>query len=101
MASILLYGDGLCEANNAIRKHALARSLRGAECELDLARPHLNGLETARRLRAAVPQTKIVLLTVHTEDPYVLEALQAGAVGYVLGSATRVMLAGKRCFVTP
>jgi hypothetical protein len=33
MASILLYGDGLCEANNAIRKHALARSLRGAECE--------------------------------------------------------------------
>jgi DNA-binding NarL/FixJ family response regulator len=31
-----------------------------------------------------VPQTKIVLLTMHTEEPYVLEALQAGTVGYVL-----------------
>jgi PleD family two-component response regulator len=46
--------------------------------------PHLNGIETARRLREALPQTKIVLLTMHTEDPYVLEAMQAGAVGYVL-----------------
>jgi DNA-binding NarL/FixJ family response regulator len=53
---------------------------------LDLAMPHLNGLETARRLREAVPQAKIVLLTVHTEDPYVLEAMHAGAVGYVLKS---------------
>lgn len=52
----------------------------------DIGMPHLNGLETARRLREAMPQTKIVLLTMHTEAPYVLEALQAGAVGYVLKS---------------
>jgi two-component system response regulator NreC len=51
---------------------------------LDIAMPSLNGLETARRLREALPQTKIVLLTMYTEEPYVLEALQAGAVGYVL-----------------
>lgn len=51
---------------------------------LDIAMPSLNGLETARRLRETLPQTKIVLLTMHTEEPYVLEALQAGAVGYVL-----------------
>jgi two-component system response regulator NreC len=51
---------------------------------LDLAMPSLNGLETARRLRETLPQTKIVLLTMYTEEPYVLEALQAGAVGYVL-----------------
>ena len=51
---------------------------------LDIAMPHLNGLETAKRLRETMPQTKIVLLTMHTEEPYVLEALQAGAVGYVL-----------------
>ena len=57
---------------------------------LDLAMPHLNGLETARRLREALPHTKIVLLTVHTEDPYVLEALQAGAVGYVLKTQAAV-----------
>jgi two-component system response regulator NreC len=51
---------------------------------LDIGMPYLNGLETARRLRETLPQTKIVLLTMHTEDPYVLEAVQAGAVGYVL-----------------
>jgi two-component system response regulator NreC len=51
---------------------------------LDIGMPRLNGIETARRLREASPQTKIILLTMHTEDPYVLEAVQAGAVGYVL-----------------
>jgi len=51
---------------------------------LDIAMPHLNGLETARRLRETVPQTKIILLTMHSEAPYVLEALHAGAVGYVV-----------------
>jgi DNA-binding NarL/FixJ family response regulator len=51
---------------------------------LDIGMPRLNGIETARRLRETSPQTKIILLTMHTEDPYVLEAVQAGAVGYVL-----------------
>ena len=51
---------------------------------LDLGMPRLNGLETARRLRDACPQTKIIVLTGHTEDSYVLEAVQAGVVGYVV-----------------
>jgi DNA-binding NarL/FixJ family response regulator len=51
---------------------------------LDIAMPHLNGLETARRLRETVPQTKTIMLTMHTEEPYVFAALQAGAVGYVV-----------------
>jgi two-component system, NarL family, response regulator NreC len=55
---------------------------------LDISMPYLNGLETARRLREALPQIKIVLLTMHTEDPYVLEAMQAGVVGYVLKTQT-------------
>ena len=57
---------------------------------LDIAMPRLNGIETARRLREALPQTKIVLLTMHTEDPYVLEAMRAGAVGYVLKTQAAV-----------
>ena len=44
---------------------------------LDIGMPRLNGLETARRLQDAFPQTKIIVLTMHTEDPYVLEAVQA------------------------
>ena len=57
---------------------------------LDIAMPHLNGLETARRLRQTVPQTKIIVLTMHTEEPYVFEALQAGVVGYVLKTQAAV-----------
>src|SRR5262249_22080932 len=37
-----------------------------------------------RRLRETVPQPKTILLTMHTDEPYVLAALQAGAVGYVM-----------------
>jgi DNA-binding NarL/FixJ family response regulator len=51
---------------------------------LDIAMPHLNGLETARRLRETLPQLKSILLTMHTDEPYVFEALHAGAVGYVV-----------------
>jgi two-component system, NarL family, response regulator NreC len=51
---------------------------------LDLAMPNVNGLETARRLRETLPQIKSILLTMHTEEAYVVEALHAGAVGYVV-----------------
>jgi DNA-binding NarL/FixJ family response regulator len=57
---------------------------------LDISMPHLNGIETARRLREALPQTKSILLTMHTEAPYVLEALQAGTVGYVVKTQAAV-----------
>src|SRR5262245_11040535 len=59
---------------------------------LDIGMPRLNGLETARRLRDAFPQTKIIVLTGHTEDAYVLEAVQAGVVGYVLKTQTTLDL---------
>ena len=51
---------------------------------LDLAMPQLNGLDAAREIIRASPRTKAILLTMHTEDPYVLEALRAGVGGYVL-----------------
>src|SRR5262249_58840510 len=62
----------------------LAHTHTPAVALLDIAMPHLNGLETARRLRETVPQTKTILLTMHTDEPYVCAALQAGAVGYVV-----------------
>jgi len=62
----------------------LAHTHAPAVALLDIAMPHLNGVETARRLRETVPQTKSMLLTMHTDEPYVLAALHAGAVGYVV-----------------
>jgi len=53
---------------------------------LDLSMPSMNGLDAAREIIRSEPKTKAILLTVHTEDPYVLEALRAGVTGYVLKS---------------
>jgi DNA-binding NarL/FixJ family response regulator len=71
------------EASDGPEALRLAHTHQPDVAILDIALPHLNGLETARRLRETVPQTKIIVLTMHPEEPYVLEALQAGAVGYV------------------
>ncbi len=51
---------------------------------LDLAMPGLNGVDAAREIARAEPRTKTILLTMHKEDPYVLQALNAGISGYVL-----------------
>ncbi|HXH09741.1 MAG TPA: response regulator transcription factor [Alphaproteobacteria bacterium] len=76
--------DVIGEASDGLEALQLAPKQQPDVAVLDISMPHLNGLETARRLREALPQTKIVLLTMYTEDPYVLEAMQAGVVGYVL-----------------
>ncbi len=51
---------------------------------LDLSMPMLNGVFAAREIIMANPRTKVVLLTQHTEEHVVLEALRAGVRGYVL-----------------
>jgi two-component system, NarL family, response regulator NreC len=51
---------------------------------LDLAMPLLNGVDAAREIIKANPRTKVVLLTMHTEDHLILESLRAGVTGYVL-----------------
>jgi len=53
---------------------------------LDLAMPHLNGLDAAREIMKISPGTKTIILTQHTEEPYILEALRAGVHGYILKS---------------
>ncbi len=53
---------------------------------LDLAMPLMNGIGAAKAISQASPQTKVVVLTMHTEAQYVLEALRAGIRGYVLKS---------------
>lgn len=78
------------EASDGLEALKLAHEHQPEVAILDIAMPHLNGLETARRLRETVPRSKIIVLTMHTEEPYVLEALQAGAVGYVLKTQAAV-----------
>ena len=50
----------------------------------DLSMPRLNGIELVRRLREALPDTRVLVLTMHQEDEYVLQAVRAGASGYLV-----------------
>lgn len=55
---------------------------------LDLLMPVLNGVDAARELARVAPRTRTILLTMHADRPYVVEAIQAGAKGYVLKTQT-------------
>ncbi len=54
---------------------------------LDISMPTLNGLEAARQISAKLNSIQLVMLTVHTDECYLLNALKAGARGYVLKSS--------------
>jgi len=74
----------LGEAADGLEALRLAHTHQPDVAILDIAMPHLNGLETARRLRETQPQIKSLMLTMHMDEPYVFAALQAGVVGYVV-----------------
>ena len=65
---------------------ALATRLIPDVAVLDIAMPGLNGLDAAREIQRQNLAKATILLTMHTEDHYVLEALRAGVKGYVLKS---------------
>jgi len=54
---------------------------------MDLRMPRLDGVEATRRIRAAQPETEVVVLTTHADDQSILGALQAGARGYLTKDA--------------
>ncbi len=54
---------------------------------MDLRMPKLDGVEATRRIRAAQPETEIVVLTTHADEASILDALQAGARGYLTKDA--------------
>jgi len=56
---------------------------------VDLSMPRTNGVDAIREIKNRCPETKVVALTVHKAEEYVLAALEAGADGYVLKDATR------------
>jgi DNA-binding NarL/FixJ family response regulator len=85
----LLEGAGIQVVGQASNGHdalRLIESLKPEIAVLDISMPVLNGLDAMRAIRVASPKTRIILLTQHDEQPYVSEALEAGANGYVLKS---------------
>ena len=54
---------------------------------LDVSMPRMTGLQAAREIRAHVPDTRVLLLSMHDDEHYFVEGLDAGAAGYVLKRA--------------
>ena len=72
------------EAGDGREALKLVETLRPNVLVLDLVMPGMDGLETARQITRQTPETRIVVLSMHASEAYVLEALRNGAVGYVL-----------------
>ncbi|MBI2571200.1 MAG: response regulator transcription factor [Candidatus Schekmanbacteria bacterium] len=76
-------------AENGFQAVELARKTQPDVVITDLAMPDLNGLDAAQQILEVSPKTKIIALTMHSEDEYVVNALRAGVKGYVLKTQAR------------
>jgi DNA-binding NarL/FixJ family response regulator len=82
------------EASNGREAVEKAMQLKPDIVILDIGMPHLSGLEATRQIVKAIPQTKVLVLTLHDSDQVVTEVLSAGARGFLLKSdAARDLLA--------
>ena len=72
------------EAADGREAVALANSTAADVVVMDVAMPLLNGIEATRQIAAANPRTSVIILSMHSDESYVLRALKAGARGYLL-----------------
>lgn len=95
-----VFRDGLCHflekeedlmviarAADGAEAVALAKELRPDVAILDIAMPNLDGIEAARQIKDACPNTAILMLSAYGYDSYILSSLRAGAAGYLLKNA--------------
>ena len=72
------------EASDGREAVGLAQQHKPDVVVMDIGMPNLNGIEAARQVTASLPQTCVVILSMHSDEAYVLRALKAGARGYLL-----------------
>jgi two-component system response regulator NreC len=97
------------ETGDGLEAVQLAGRLQPDVVVLDLMMPSINGLEATRQISDGCPQTHVIILSMHADEGYVLEALRNGAAGYVLkdssaddlARAVREVVAGRRYLSPP
>jgi DNA-binding NarL/FixJ family response regulator len=72
------------EAQDGRQAVALAKKFKPAVVLMDIAMPWLNGLEATRQVLKAMPATRVLILSAHNDDAYVENAVDSGAVGFLL-----------------
>lgn len=87
----LLQADGRCEivaqAGDGIEAVEKAEACRPDVAIVDLSMPRLAGIDVVRRIHKSLPATRILVLTYHDEEEYVLPLVRAGASGYLVKDA--------------
>jgi len=94
------------EADDGRQAVILATSLKPDVAVLDIGMPTLNGIEAAHQILKSAPETRVVMLSMHSDESYVLRALKAGARAYLLKdsaeedlvSAIRAVMLGRSFF---
>lgn len=97
------------EASDGIEADRMVERLRPDVLIVDLMMPGINGLEVTRHVSQRLPATKIIILSMHANESYVLEALRNGASAYILKEssaddivhAVREVVAGRRYLSPP
>ena len=81
------------EAEDGRQAVAMAESLQPDVVVMDIGMPALNGIEACRQIRENRPQTEVVMLSMHSDEGYVLRSLKAGARAYLLKDSAEADLA--------
>jgi DNA-binding NarL/FixJ family response regulator len=74
----------VAEASDGLEALESALSSRPDLCILDVGMPRMTGLQAAREIRSHLPSSRVLILSMHDDEHYLFEALEAGASGYVL-----------------
>jgi two-component system, NarL family, response regulator NreC len=77
----------VAEASNGREAVRLCEQLKPKIAILDIAMPQLNGIEAVSQIKKVSPHTQCLILSMHTDETYILRALSAGAKGYILKDA--------------
>lgn len=94
------------EAGTGCQAVDMTLKLRPDVIVMDIAMPHLNGLEATRQIRQAVPDARVLILSAHSDEAYVKKVIELGAAGYLikqtsfrfLSEAIRAVHQGKTFF---
>jgi two-component system response regulator NreC len=97
------------EAADGLEAADLVERLRPNVLVLDVMMPGIGGLDVARQVTQRSPQTRVLILSMYSNEAYILAALRNGAAGYVLKSASadslveaiRIVLSGRRYLSPP
>ena len=84
--------DVVAEASNGVEAVELALETRPHVAVLDVTMPRLNGVEAVRRIHAELPETRILVLSMHEDRDHIVQNIRAGADGYLVKSAPTLEL---------